>query len=460
MDGVPYDDWVRRNDFIFIKIPPTWQSFERHSVEVAYEGKPQKAPRPPWDGGFVWKKDREGRPWVGVACEGDGAMLWWPCKDQLVDEPDSGVTFRIEIPRQKGLMAVANGNLIDSGAVDAQWQYFTWYNAAPINIYDVTLYIGHFIHWSDTFVSQHRITRGRKLPLDYYILDYDVEKSKAHFPEQVKASLETYEAYWGPFPFRKDGLALVHAPYWGMEHQAAVAYGHNFSTNPYGFDYIILHELAHEYWGNSVTAFDFGDVWIHEGLATYTEVLHVERTRGQQEAARYLAGKRRYIHNRYPVMMPRGVYRWLPKNDMYPKGAWIMHTLRSWLAPNDDTKWVKMLRRFYAFGEHSVITTEQVIEHWMQYDPAVAAFFEQYLMHPRLPVLEYHIEGDRMCYRWAADAPDFQMPFEWRPDEQSPWRRLTPATRWQTTSLPSKEVEWHTDAFYVEVKEVSRCPSK
>ncbi len=461
IDGRPYSNWSRSEDFIWVKVPPEWQIDEPHTVTVTYRGKPVKAPRPPWDGGFVWKTDKKGRPWVGVACEGDGAMLWWPCKDQLVDEPDSGLLFRIEIPNQAGLTAVANGNLIDSGRVDDHWKYVTWETSAPINIYNVTLYIGHLRHWSDTFTSQHRQTRGKPLALDYYILDYDLETSKSHFPAQVAASLETFESYWGPFPFWKDGLALVHAPYWGMEHQTAVAYGHNFTANRFGFDYIILHELAHEYWGNSVSAFDFGDVWIHEGLATYTEVLHVERTRGKAEAQRYINRLRKRIRNRYPVMMPRGVYRWLPDNDMYPKGAWIMHTLRHWLAPNDDRRWVEMLRRFYAHFSHSVTTTEQVIEYWAQFSDDMEAFWEQYLMHPSIPTLEYYVDDNgTLCYRWKADAPDFRMPFEWRAVGETEWHRIVPTTQWQQTPASSPAIEWNTDHFYVEVEEADACPGE
>ncbi len=459
LDGRIYSSWDRVDNFIWVRPPEKWTISDHHSIEIKYHGKPVKAPRPPWDGGFVWSKDRKGRPWIGVACEGDGAMLWWACKDQLVDEPDSGILFRIEIPNQEGLMAVANGNLVDSGIIDAKWKYFTWQTQAPINIYNVTLYVGHLIHWEDEYLSQHPNTRGKKLRLDYYILDYDVEASKAHFPSQVKASLETFESYWGPFPFWEDGLALVHAPYWGMEHQTAVAYGHNFSTNPYGFDYIILHELAHEYWGNSVSAFDFGDVWIHEGLATYTEVLHVERTKGRDKAQEYIQRKQRRILNKYPVMMPRGVYKWLPRNDMYPKGAWIMHTLRHWLAPNDHRKWVEMMRRFYAHFSHSIVTTEEVIDYWTQYDSALIPFWKQYLMHPTPPIFQYHQNDTTLCFRWKTDVKDFQMPFEWQNEKTDRWHRIYPTHRWQTIAMKNtvNQLEFNTDQFYVKVERVDRC---
>lgn len=264
----PLNYW-REEGAIFIKMPQTIKAGTNFSVEIAFDGNPTEAKRPPWDGGFVWKKDKDGNPWIGVACESEGSSLWWPSKDVMNDEADS-TDVTIIVPQD--LVAVSNGVLKDTSFIEESKAYH-WHISYPINNYNVTLYIGNLKLLQDTYSSS---LTGKTTDLNHYVLPYNYEKAKLHF-QQVKKHIAFYEKTFGPYPWQRDGFKLVESPYAGMEHQSAIAYGNGYKNDYQNlFDYIILHETAHEWWGNSVTAADLSDAWIHEGFASYCEALFVE----------------------------------------------------------------------------------------------------------------------------------------------------------------------------------------
>ena len=232
----------------------------KDSIKIYYHGSPQIAKNPPWDGGFIWSKDSLGNPWIDVACEGTGASLWWPCKDHLSNKPDS-MRMTFDVP--EGLMCVSNGRLRAETKLNNGFTRFTWFVSKPIINYDVTLNIADYAHISDYYLN------GKDtLTLDYYVLKYNEEKARKHF-EQVKPMLACYEKFFGKYPFYTDGYKLVESTYWGMEHQSCVAYGNHYQNNNFGFDFIIIHESAHEWWGNSLSCSDAADMWLHEAFATY-----------------------------------------------------------------------------------------------------------------------------------------------------------------------------------------------
>jgi len=252
---------------------------EMARITVFYEGQPQKAARPPWDGGFVWKKDKDGNPWIGVACELDGASLWWPVKDHLSDEPDS---LQINVTIPEGFFCVSNGKLQQRIKENGR-ETFVWKTLYPINTYNATIYIGNFKHFTLPYKKQDSI-----LNLDFYVLTYNLDKAKSHF-QQASEIIRFYEMRFGDYPWWNEGYKLVESPYKGMENQTAIAYGNDYK-NWIGknFDYIILHETAHEWWGNSVSASDYAEIWLHEGFATYSEALYVEHTEGYNAYLKYL----------------------------------------------------------------------------------------------------------------------------------------------------------------------------
>ncbi|MBC7921857.1 MAG: M1 family metallopeptidase, partial [Ferruginibacter sp.] len=408
------------------------------------------AVNPPWDGGFSWKKDSTGKPWVAVSCEGVGASLWWPCKDHPSDEPDS-VRIRCQVP--SSLTCVANGNLRSKRAMPGGYAQYDWFVSYPINPYNVTLNIADYAHFTDAYAGAD----GAPLALDYYVLRANEKKARQHF-QQVKPMLACYEKYFGPYPFPRDGYALVETPYWGMEHQSAVAYGNHYQNNAFGFDFIIVHESGHEWWGNSVSCRDHAELWIHESFGTYAEALYVEDTQGYDTMLRYLEEKKERIKNQHPILGPLSVnyHRW-PDSDMYVKGTWMLHTLRNAIA--DDSLWFGLLRGLATDFRLQNITTEQVIAYVnRKTGKDYTYFFDQYLRHAQPPTLEYQLwakgRSVSLRYRWQADVKGFAMPIRVGFGKAYPTTTLQPTTAWQTILLDGDQADFRvaTELFYVLTK--------
>lgn len=383
----------------------------KHRLRVHYAGSPQKALNPPWDGGFVWARDAKDRSWVGVACEGAGASLWWPNKDHLSDEPDS-VLISVRVPKR--FFVAANGNLREEKELkESGLKQYDWFVSYPINNYNVSINIGHYIHFSD----EYKAADGESLALDYYVLDYNKSRAEQHF-KQVSPMLEAYEHYFGKYPFWKDGYALIETPYLGMEHQSGIAYGNRYMRGYLGgmipkgmnWDYIIIHETGHEYFGNSISITDHAEMWIHESFTTYMEALYIEYIYNKNRAVEYLQMQRPYIQNKSPILGPLGInFDGWAASDHYYKGAWILHTLRQVI--KDDPLWFGALRELHRRFRHSSVKTQDIIDFFNEYTQADhTAFFEQYLRYPDLPVLELQDQPEGLAYRWRAGAKDFNMP--------------------------------------------------
>lgn len=440
---------------VFVTFPETQHAGSSEEITVIYSGTPVSAKSPPWDGGFVWKKDAKGRDWIGVTCEGVGPSIWWPCKDHLSDEPDS-VQMKFTVPT--GLMCVANGRLRDTlntGDGNTTW---TWFVSYPINLYNVTLNLAHYSFFSDTFS-----TANQPLQLHYYVLDYNVPQAMLQF-QQVKTMMGCFEKYFGPYPFPRDGYKLVETPYYGMEHQSAIAYGNDYINNKSGFDYIIIHESAHEWWGNNVSASDYADLWIHESFATYAEALYIECTKSYTDAVEYVKGLRWQIRDSVGIVGPRGV-NWDGTrfdNDMYMKGAWIIHTFRSVL--NDDSLFFRLIlgiQKEFALKTISTTDVIQYINRATGHD--YSAFFNQYLYHSSPPVFEYKLKqkgkNTQLTYHWKSDDPAFAMPVEITNSysylfgkQIKTFERVNVTTEWKTITIPnfeSGDFDVNTDKFYV-----------
>jgi len=432
--------YTRDGNAIFVTMGGPQPVGQVQEIKVAYKGQPREAVRPPWDGGFSWTKDSTGKTWVGVSCEGLGASSWWPCKDHLSDEPDSmRMTFRV--PR--GLLCVSNGRLVHQQDVAGNQTEFTWAVSYPINNYNVTFNLGNYVRIKD----QYRSRDHKYLDLNYYVLRYNEAKARKHF-EQVKGMLDCYEWHFGHYPFWRDGYALVETPYWGMEHQSAVAYGNGYKNNPFGFDFIIIHESGHEYFGNSLSCTDGADMWIHEAFTTYMESLYLECTEGYNKAVQYLTTQKKLVKNQYPLVGPMGVNFDQKDTDIYYKGAWLLHTLRN--VVDDDDVWFIALRKLATQKKLSSVSTKEVIDILSRETKTdLRVVFDQYLNYPKAPVLEYKLveKGDdqEIQYRWIADAPGFNMPLKVR-FAYGPWRKIHPTREWQTTTFP-KTKGWFNPAY-------------
>lgn len=402
----------RRFNAVFVDLGEMQEEDITDSIRVYYQGIPRIALNAPWDGGFTWTKDKNGKPWLGVSCEGIGASLWWPNKDHLSDEPDS---MRINCTVPSDLICVSNGNMRSKTKKGVKTS-FEWFISYPINNYNVTLNVADYVQFSDTFVSP---TDASKLAMDFYVLPYNLAAAKKQFKEAHEV-LRIFEKYLDKYHFWNDGYALVETPYLGMEHQSCIAYGNQFmpgymGRHPQGMpeDYIILHETGHEWWGNSVSCVDHAEMWIHETFCTYMESVYMEEKYGKNAAIKYLKFHALYMSNTDPILGPKDVNYESNDSDMYYKGSAMLHTLRT--AIDSDSLWWDILKSFYKKFNTKPAVTEDFINHVNEKTGKdFTSFFNQYLKQSKLPILYYEIKegknGPQLHYKWVNAVKNFNMP--------------------------------------------------
>ncbi|MEZ4804172.1 MAG: M1 family metallopeptidase [Bacteroidia bacterium] len=382
IERVEYDtielEIKRKADIFFVKFEDKLIEDSNYSIRIHFQGKPQEAKLPPWEGGFVWNSDLESNDWIGLACESLGSSAWFPCKDHWSDEAES-LDVHLEVPF--GLIGVSNGKLIDNYSKDSGYQVFHWQVMNPINNYNISINVGKYAVINDTFNGINTV------PLKYYVLNYNQEIAEQHF-QQVKVMLEAFEHYFGPYPFPEDSYKLVETPYWGMEHQSCIAYGNNYRNNIYGFDFIIIHESGHEWFANSITASDAADMWIHESFTTYSEALFVEYTIGYSRSVEYLLDQRKKIVSKKPMLGKRGIfYHNKTDSDIYYKGTWVLHTMRNVL--NNDSLWFELLKGLNTNFYHKIIRTEDIIDYFnVNTNYNWYSYFNQYLKSTEIPLIE------------------------------------------------------------------------
>jgi len=442
--------YERDSGAVFVDFPATLRAGSIHTVDFYYSGKPVETGR---FGAITFKKDPSGHHWINTACEGIGASVWWPNKDQWRDEVES-MEISVSIPND--LVDVSNGKFMGKTDLGDGYTRSDWLVQYPINNYDVSLNIGNYLHWAE---------RLGDLPLDFYALPENLEKAKKQFA-QARGMLEAYQHYFGEYPFQKDGYKLIEAPYSGMEHQSAVTYGNHFA-NGYlerdwtgvgispRFDFIIIHESGHEWFGNSISAADVSDMWIHEGWTTYLECLYVEYMWGRDDGLKYTNAYKSKVRNLLPVITQRGINR-EPPQDQYFKGALFLNTLRSVI--DNDARWWTLIHDFYLHFKYRNIMTEDVVQYFNQQTGMnLTPIFDQYLRHAALPVLElkWSESAGTVAYRWKADEPAFQMPVRVGTKDNH-GQILRPTAEWQTLKTPLKKDEFEvaTDLYYVTVSKL------
>ncbi len=423
------------------------------TLTVYYHGKPIIARRPPWDGGLIWKKSKDGSPWVSVACQGLGASVWYPCKDHQSDEPDSA-EMHITIPAS--LVCVGNGRYrgkIDNGDGTATYD---WAVTSPINNYNIVPYIGKYTHFNEIYKGENG-----NLDMDYWVLEENLDKAKKQFTDAPKM-MKAFEHWFGPYPFYKDGYKLVEAPHLGMEHQSATAYGNNYKNGYLGkdlsgsgwglkWDFIIVHESGHEWFANNITTKDIADMWVHEGFTNYSETLFTEYWFGKKAGSEYCIGERKGIQNDIPIIGPYNVNQ-EGSGDMYNKAGNMLHTIRQII--DNDEKFRMILHGLNKTFYHQTVTTKQVEEYISKQSKInFSKVFDQYLRTTQVPVLEYKIEGNKLSYRYTNCIKGFTMPLkiilktvQW----------IKPAEEWKIIEFhPEGDKTFSVDEnFYVKMKKV------
>jgi aminopeptidase N len=421
-----------------------------YSVILYYHGSPRKAINPPWDGGFSWKRDSMGKQWIAVSCQGLGASVWWPCKDAQWDEPDNGMRISLQVPGN--MEAISNGRMT-SMSLGGGYTTTTWEVTSPINNYDVTFYVGDYVHWTDTVMGE----KG-KLDLDFYVLKYNEARARKQF-EVVKRMIHCFEYWMGPYPFYEDGYKLVESPYLGMEHQSAVAYGNGYrmgykgrdrSGTGYGlgWDYIIIHESGHEWFGNNITARDMADNWIHEGITSFSESLFTECELGKEKGLEYSRGLWSLIRNDKPLVAPYGVND-EGTGDIYEKGEAIMHMVRAMI--DNDERFRNMLRGMGQEYYHKTVTTQQ-IETYIASKAGLPlnAFFDQYLRTTDIPLLVYSIKKKELSFKFENVVPGFYLPLTVTGGGKS--AKIVPTGDWQQIKWEGGyNIEFSKD-FLIKVK--------
>ena len=402
----------REFDAVLIDFKSTIKKGNFFDFTVYYYGSPQSADNPPWDGGFTWSKDKDGRDWIAVSCEGEGARIWWPNKDHITAEGDS-VRMVYTVP--SNMFAVGNGKL-KSISKNGEKSSYEWFVRNPINNYNISVQIGNYVAVQDTFIKGDVIHY-----MDHYVLDYNKELASNYFP-QSKEVIRFYEKYFGDYQWYDDGFKLIEVPYLGMEHQSAVTYGNGFSLYNgvrskswpmYGvIDPLIIHETGHEWFGNSVTASDPTHIWIHEGLQVYSEAIFFEDKFDSYEVGvHYLNTLKNRIVNEIPIVGFENENHWALHGDTYMKGAWVMHTLRSVI--DNDKILFEILRDFMHENAKGFANTKDFFRKVNEKTNSDYWYFaQQYFYTPNQPVFKYYQTEKEFYFKWDNVNDNFIMPID------------------------------------------------
>lgn len=407
--------YTREFNAVFVTFPDTIKSGANSEFTVYYSGYPTIAKNAPWDGGIVFSKDSLGNPWIATACQGAGSSIWWPSKDHQYDKVDSAL---ISITVPDTLKDISNGRLRKVTALGDGYTRYDWFVANPINNYDIEANIGKYVHFGDSYTGE----KG-KLTLDYWVLSYDVVKAISQFNANVKDVMKAFEYWFGPYPFYEDGYKLIETPYLGMEHQSGIAYGNHFRNGYLGkdrsntgwgmmWDFIIVHESAHEWFGNNITSRDLADTWIHESFADYAESLFTEQRYGKQAGQEYVHGMRFLIKNDAPVI---GVYNVNKEgsSDMYEKGGNLLNMVRNII--DDDENWRSILRGMNRVFYHQTVNYNDIVTYINYFSGKnLTPVFDQYLKYKNIPILNFMFKEGQLYCRWIADVKEFNMPVKVR----------------------------------------------
>ncbi|WP_440999783.1 M1 family metallopeptidase [Fodinibius sp. SL11] len=457
-NGEPLEYQRAENSYAYmVDIPENITRDSLYTITVYYQGKPKVAKNAPWDGGFVWEQDSLGNHWIATANQGLGASAWWPNKDHQSAEPDS-MLINITVPNE--IKNVSNGRLRGTTNHDNGMTTWHWFVSNPINNYNVAVNAGNYVNFKDTYEG-----KDGTLDLDYWVLEHNLDKAKKQF-QQVKPMMQCFEDWFGPYPFYEDSFKLVETPHLGMEHQSAVAYGNGYQNGYRGtdlsgsgwglkWDFIIIHEAAHEWWGNNITTSDAADMWVHEGFTSYSESIYTECQFGKKAGAEYTRGMRDGIKNKEPITGKYGLNN-EGSSDMYNKAHNMLHTIRQ-IVDNDST-WKNILSGIQNKFRHQIVTADQIERYIIeQSGKDLDDIFDQYVHYTDIPAFQYYIKNDVLYYRWKADIEHFDMPLKVTLANDSYTFIYPSSDRWKRSELhltSADSFKIHKD-FYIKTDSVS-----
>jgi aminopeptidase N len=417
-DGAPLD-FEQTESMLSIDLGQNLQPGDAGAVTVFYEGRPVEATRPPWNGGFTWEETPSGQPWIATSFQGEGCDIWWPCKDHPGDEP-SGVDLYITVPGE--LVVASNGVLIDVVDEPSGKKTFHWQTNVSTNIYGIALNIAPYVE----IRSEYESSNGTVIPVVFYAIEDHEEEARELFDRDMHEMIEFFERTVGPYPWGQEKLGIAETPHLGMEHQTINAYGNKFRRDNYGFDWLLHHEFAHEWFGNLVSASNYADLWLHEGAGAYMQTVYTQEFMGDAAAHHRMYRSYLGINACLPVA-PRGEFSDDEMNadgtgsavNIYTKGSWVLHSLRYLLG--EEKFWEAIRVLLYDTAEPEKLTPPIDARHRTTDDFARIAgeiagsnlgwFFEVYVRGGELPALVAEQDGDDVVLRWnITDDLAFNMP--------------------------------------------------
>jgi aminopeptidase N len=408
---------------LYLTLPTPLQAGARTTVRIQYHGVPHVAKHAPWDGAFTWSQTKDGQPWIATTVEGEGCDMFWPCIDHPMGKPKL-IDLHITVPSP----LVVAGNGVATGMEEKDgWRTYNWRAKNP-STYGVALNIGPYEMLSGDYASRF----GNTIPLRMWYLKGHDEDAKGLFAE-FTPMLDFFEYRIGPYPFGDEKMGVVETPHLGMEHQTINAYGNGYAKSAYGYDWLLHHELSHEWFGNQMTNADWDDMWLHEGFGSYMQPLYLESLRGERDFQAELFNFRKSLSNKAPVVSGKtqrieDIYeeaRGGPGNDIYTKGALILHTLRNLIG--DDAFFTATRRMVYGTATPTPGNFQprwSSTKEFVQFSNEASGrdlnwFFDAYLYHAALPELVEERSGDKLTLRWKLkDGGAFPMPIEVRVNER------------------------------------------
>jgi len=378
------------------------------SAEVFYEGKTPIALNPPWMGGFTWEKDVFENHWMGLSSQGEGAKIFMPALDHPSSEPKDGVELFIRVP--KPYFIASNGNLFEVKELENQLEYH-WATSYPINNYNINFTMGVF---HEEKLSFHSVS-GDTIPMHVWVLQEDKAHAKALLAN-LKTSTKTLEKYFGAFPFPKDKIAVVQTPFLGMEHQTINAYGSDFQAVNMGevkYDWLLHHELGHEWFGNKISVGDWTDMWIHEGLTAFGDWLFYWEHAGEEAYFEKVKSVAKTIQNLKPVIgPPNSTEEEAYHPEIYTKGAFLIHSLRGIIG---DEVFFPMLKSFVSderFTYLNRVNSNDFIDFVGEYTAMdLRDFFDFYFWGTELPKVRIVKKG-KNGYLISLKGIEFDIPVE------------------------------------------------
>jgi aminopeptidase N len=391
--------------------PQVFQQGQSYSIRINYSGSPHVAVNAPWDGGIMWSKTPSGEPWIATAIQGYGCDVWWPCKDHFLDKPES-VDMAITVP--KGLVAVMNGKLVDqkdNNQSGKETTTFYWKNHAPVNDYNIALNIGPYVNNRLDYQS----VTGQSLSIEFWSLKENQQKAQTLLEQDIVHQVAFLESTLGPYPWQQDKIGFVETPHLGMEHQSVNGYGNGYKLGKHGFDWLLHHELSHEWFGNLITHQRGNDAWIHESFTMYMQPAY----------ARDLLGESYYQHFMYEAFLNMDNCKAVVQEgdltfgdashkDIYWKGAWMLHSLR-WMI-GDNAFWNSLRQFLYGedVGKKTFKTRYRSTQDWVDVLKQVTGedyswMVNGYLKQANLPELVVERSDDKLSISWKG-VNDFPMP--------------------------------------------------